>query len=282
MYREQGDYVQSEQLLRESLGMLRRLLGEKHRDVAEALNNLAVVQQRRGDLTGAEATFRQALAMQRELLGEVHPDVANTLNNLAFLIDEKGDVRGAIATESQALDIYRKLFPKDNPDVASVLNRIGYWYTRTGEYASAERYLAEALAMRQRLFDQNHPEIASSLESIAVLQVATHKYQEALQSSRTAAQIFTTALSASNWKTGVAESINGAALAGLGQYEQAEKQLVHGYGILSNDDGALPTYRSLARGYLQDLYTRWGRPQDAKRYAVVSYHPTAAQEPVPK
>jgi len=284
LYRDQGDYGRSEQLLRESLGMLRRLLGEKHKDVAQALNNLGLVQEQRGDLNGAEASYRQALAMQRELLGEVHPDVANTLNNIAYLTDEKGDTNGAIATERQALEIYRKLFPNDNQDVARIMNRVGYWYTRTGDYASAERFIAEALAMRRRLFDQNHPEIASSLESVAILQVATHKYQEALQSSRMAAQISTAAFSASNWKTAVAEAANGAALSGLGEYAQAEQQLVHAYGILSKDEAAFPTYRTLARGYLQDLYQRWGRPQEAKRYAVaaVSYHATSDEQAVQK
>src|SRR5579863_7110508 len=268
MYRDQGDYGQSETLLRESLSMLHRLVGDKHPDVAQALNNLGLVQQRKGDLTGAETTFRQALAMQRELLGEVHPDVANTLNNLAFVIDAKHDVHGALATEIQALDIYRKIFPNDNPDVARVMNRIGYWYVQTGEYASAERCLEDALAMRRRLFDKDHPEIASSLMHLGVLQVATQRYQEALQSSRAAAQIYTTAMSATNWRTGVAESVSGAALAGLGQYAQAEQQLVHGYTILNNDAGVLPTYRALARRYLQDLYRRWGRPQEAQRYAA--------------
>jgi tetratricopeptide (TPR) repeat protein len=282
LYRDQGDYVESEQLLRESLAMLHRLLGDKHPDVAQALNNLALVQQRQGDLNGAEATFRQAIAMQRELLGAVHPDLANTLVNLAFLIDARGDVRGALATESQALDILRKLFPHDNPDVARAMNVIGYWHTQTGEYGTADRYLEEALAMRRRLFEHDHPEIAASLSTLGVLQVATHRYQEALESSSTAVQIYTTALSASNWKTCLAESVHGAALAGLGEYEQAEQQLVHAYAILSKDDGVLPFDRALARGYLQDLYRRWGRPQDAQRYAVVSYHTTSAGPPVPK
>jgi len=277
IYADQGDYVQSEQLLRESLAMLHRLLGDKHPDVAQALNNLARVQQRQGDLNGAEATFRQAIAMQRELLGAVHPDLANTLNNLALVIEETGDVRGALATESQALDILRKLFPNDNPEVARFMTLIGYWYTQTGEYGTADRYLKEALAMRRRLFGQDHPEIASSLKDIGILQVATHKYEEALESSRTAARIYTAALSASNWKACLAESVNGAALAGLGEYEQAERQLVHGYAILSKDDGVPPSDRALVRGYLQDLYRRWGRPQDAQRYAVVSYHTKSAQ-----
>jgi hypothetical protein len=65
----------------------------------------------------------------------------------------------------------------------------------------------------------------------------------------------------------MAQAVSGAALAGMGKYAQAEGQLVHSYTVLNNDEGALPMYRTLVRGYLEDLYRRWGRPQDARRYA---------------
>ena len=234
LFRDKGDYDQSELLLRESLAMERRLLGEKHPELALSLNNLALVLRRKGDLAGAEATYRQALAMQRELLGSVHPDVANTLNNLAFVVYDRGDVGGALKAEGDSLEIYRKLFPHDNPDVARIMNRIGYWYTEVRDYATADRYLEEALAMRRRLFGQSHPEIASSLLHVGILQVATGKYRDALVSSRTAAEIYTAALSASNWKTALAESINGAALTGIGQYQEAEQLLMPSYTILDS------------------------------------------------
>jgi tetratricopeptide (TPR) repeat protein len=279
LYRESGDYEQSEKLLREALGMMRRLLGEKHPELAQVLSNLAVVQQRRGDLDGAEVTFHQALAMERELLGEVHPAVATTLNNLAFLIDAKGDVHGALATERQALEIYRKVFPNDSPDVARVVNRIGYWEIQLGDYAAAERDITAALAMRQRLFGKDHPEIASSLMHLAVLQVAMHRYQDALVSAHTSARIFSTAISPTSWKTAVAEAAGGAALVGMGQYAEAEPALVRDYEILSRDADVQPSYRALARGYLEDLYQRWGRPQDARRYAALAYHPRSSPAP---
>lgn len=268
LYRDKGDYDQSERLLRESLTMERRLLGDKHPELALALNSLGLVQQRKGDLAGAEATCRQALAMQRELLGNVHPDVANTLNNLAFVLFDRGDVGGALNAEAESLKIYRQLFPDDNPVVARTMNRLGYWYTETRDYPAADRYLEEALAMRRRLFGQSHPEIASSLLHVGILQVATHKYQDALASSRTAAEIYTADLSASNWKTALAESINGAALTGIGEYREAEQRLMPSYAILTNDAGALPMYRELARRYVENLYQSWGRPNDAKRYAA--------------
>jgi tetratricopeptide (TPR) repeat protein len=270
LLRDQGEYDESERLLRESLAMEQRLVGDKHPAMALALNNLALVLWRKGDLKEAESTYRQALAMQRELLGEVHPDVANTLNNLAFVLYDSGDARGALQTEGESLAIYRKLFSEDNPDVARTMNRLGYWLTETHDYAAADHYLTEALAMRRRLFPPSHPEIASSLLHVAILQVAQHKYQEALVSARTASEIYTAALSATNWKTAIAESINGAALAGIGQYPEAEQHLVQSYTVLSNDAGAPAMYRKLARSYLEGLYRSWGRPSDARRYAEVA------------
>jgi tetratricopeptide (TPR) repeat protein len=267
MLRDQGDYAQSELLLTESLAMERRLLGDKHSELALMLNNLGMVQRRKGDLARAEATYREALAMQRELLGAMHPDVALALNNLAFVRYDRGDLRGAIQTEGESLDIYRKLFPGDNPDVARTMNRLGYWLIETHDYAAAGQQLDEALAMRRRLFGESHPEVASSLVHVAILQVARHQYPDALASARGAAQIWGTSLSATNWKTALAESVGGAALSGMREYPQAERQLLDSYTILNNDTGTLPMYRALARHYLEGLYLSWGRPGDARRYA---------------
>jgi serine/threonine-protein kinase len=275
MYRDHGDYAQSESLLRESLAMDRRLLGDKHPELAVDLNNLGLVLWRKGDLAAAESTFRQALAMDRELLGDIHPDVATALDNLALVLNDKGDVRGALDAETRALDTYRKIFPGDNPDVARVMNRRGYWLTELGDYAAAGRDLQEALAMRRRLFGAEHQEIASSLVHVGILQVATGKYPEAVASGQSAAGIYSSALSATNWKTGIADAVHGAALAGMGEYPEAESHLVRGYTILNNDSGAPPMYRRLTRGYLQDLYQRWGRPHEAQRYAAAA--PPSAQ-----
>ncbi len=267
MFRDQGDIQHAEALLRESLAMYRRLYDERHPEVAMSLNNLANVLQQKGDLDGAEATYSQALAMRRETLGDIHPEVALTLHNLAFVSYEQGNMGVALKTEHEALDIYRKLFPGDNVDVARTLNRLGFLYTEARDYTSADRCLQDGLAMRRRLFGNSHPEIASSLVNVAILQVATGDYQDALASSGAALEIWTAALSASNWKTAHAESINGAALAGVGRYAEAEQHLLHAYSILGRDAATAPMYRSLAARYLQDLYRSSGRPHEALRYA---------------
>ena len=233
-----------------------------------SLNNIANVLLDEGDLAGAESSFRQCLAMRRELLGGEHPLVAQTLNNLAYVYYDRGNVRAALDAARESLDVYRRNFPGDNRDVASVMNVLGYWLTEAGDYAEANRHLTDALAMRTRLFGTSHPDIAASLVHVGILQVATHHYPEALLSARRAGEIFTAALSATSWKTALAQSVGGAALAGLGEYQAAEKQLQQSYAILRDDAGAMPMYRALARRYVEDLNRRQGRMQQGRHYAA--------------
>jgi tetratricopeptide (TPR) repeat protein len=253
---DNGEYDQAESLYLESIAMDRRLYGDKHAKIADGLNNLAIVLQDKGDLKNSESTYRQSLAMKRELLGELNPSVATTLNNLAFVQYDRGEVETALATLREALDVYRKLFPEDHPDVAAVTNRIGFWLTLAGDYAAADRHLQEGLAMRRRLFGEGNPNVASSLENLAILQVATHQYSDALVSARSAVDIYTSALSASHWKTAIAESAEGAALTGLGNYPEAEKRLTHSYGILGKEVFAPAAFRALTQTYLDTLHQK--------------------------
>ncbi len=122
--------------------------------------------------------------------------------------------------------------------------------------------------MRKRLFGAGNPEIASSLIHVAILQVALHHYDEALVSARGAVKIFAPALSATHWKTALAESAQAAALAGLGRYAEAEPLLVNSVAILDKDGFAPVQYHRLAQGYLDEL--RASRLRVAQRSQTVA------------
>ena len=280
---ENGDYAESASLYRESIAMYRRLYGDKHPRIAGGLNNLGLVLTEQGDLANSESTLRQALAMEREFLGAEHPEVGNTLSNLASVQYDRGDPKGALATMNEALRVYRKLYPNDHPDVAAVTNRVGYWLTLAGDYGDAERHIQEGLAMRRRLFGDTNANVASSLEILAILQVATHRYSDALASAHSAADIYTSALSASHWKTAIAESAEGAALTGLGDYPEAEKLLLHSYEILGQDKFVPWTFRVLTRGYLDTLHQLQRRGRNPGRSAPLERrampHQTIAAAP---
>ena len=256
VYDENGDLDNAEKFYRESLAMYRRLLGEKHPYVATELENVALTAQSKGDFASAEALLRQSLEIHRDLQGESHPEFGRALFNLASVQYDRGETREALANMRQALVIYRKAYPADHPEIAIVLNVMGFGLTMARDYGQANRYLQEGLAMRRRLFNDKSPEIASSLMMLAVLRVAEGKYPEALELAQSARGIFTAALSAEHWRTAIAESIEGAALTGLGRYDEAEVRLTHGCGLLSKNSGAEWVYRSLAQQYLDTLHRR--------------------------
>jgi tetratricopeptide (TPR) repeat protein len=251
-----GDYDAAEHLFTETLAMKRRVLGDRHPEVAITLGYLGAIQQSRGNLARAEAMFREELAIQRQAVGEKHPEVANILNDIAFVEYDRGHKQTALATERKAYGIFRELFPGDHPEVARFQNRIGFWLTLDHKYAEADRELQEALAMRRRLLGDKHPDVASSLDHVAILQVARGQYAAALMAARTALAINTTAYSATHWATAISESAAGAALSGLGRYPEAERLLRHSVEILGKDPDAPAAYLELARRYLVQLRVR--------------------------
>ncbi|HEY2677548.1 MAG TPA: tetratricopeptide repeat protein [Steroidobacteraceae bacterium] len=253
---QQGDTDGCEKFFRESLAMNRVLLGDKHPEIANGLENVAMAIQDQGDLAGAETLYRQSLDMRRELLGTDHPDTGRTLANLALLQYDRGNTHDALPNMREVLAIYRQVYPKDHPETARILNTIGFWMTMSGDYAEADRYLMDGFAMRQRLFDGKDPNIASSLMMIAILKVAEGKYVEGLRAAQSAKDIDTAAFSADHWRTAIAESAEGAALAGLNRYPEAEAALKHSSAILSKNSGAPLIYRTLAQRYLDTLHHR--------------------------
>jgi tetratricopeptide (TPR) repeat protein len=60
-------------LARQVLAIIKEVLGERHPDYAQILNNLAGLLREQGDLAAARPLFERALAGRKEALGERHP-----------------------------------------------------------------------------------------------------------------------------------------------------------------------------------------------------------------
>jgi len=281
-YREQR-YEEWEAGILEALAMARRLYGDKHAAVSDVLSSFAVVLQMRGELARSEATYREVLAMQRSLFGDVNPEVAFTLSSLAEIQYARGDTRDGFASLNESLHMYQRLFPGDHPEVARAMNRVGFRLTMAGDYAGADRELKAALAMRRRLLGNSHPDIGSSLMNLAILEAATGKFTDAERDGRQAREIFTATLAPSDWYIAVAESAEGAALTGLGDYSQAERLLSHGYGMLNADRSVTAAYRTLAKQYLDRLHQAERRGMASHRASSASARAIApvAREAVP-
>jgi tetratricopeptide (TPR) repeat protein len=263
---EAGEYGEAEQLFRESLEINRRLLGDDHRDVAGALNNLAFVLQDNGELDEAEQYYTQALEIRLDKFGDGHPATAQSLNNLAFLYHDQGRTELALEFSRRALETYRRAYPGDHAEVAYGLQNLAGWLVEEGNYAEAEPLLQEALAINQRVFPSDHPEVAITQSGMAVLLLATDRAADALDLAKTAGDTLSAALGPDHWRTAWAHALEGASLTKAERFAEAEPLLLEAHSTLTQDSRARGAQIDSTARYLFDLYTAWGRPEEAGRY----------------
>ncbi len=256
---------EAESLFRSTLEMKWRLFGDAHPELAAGLNNLAYALERRGDYRGAEMAYREALAMNRKLLGESHPDIANNLNNLAFVAYARGKHLEAIELLRESLSMYRRELGAENPDVATGATSLAYWLIDAGAYTEAGELLEESLAIRRKALGENSPQVASTLTVQANLLLARRRFKEARQVAAQARSILATSLPEDHWQVAMAMNAEGAALSGLGDYEKAEPLLLGSLPRLSGSP--VPGLVNRGRVRLADLYTAWGRLDQASKYA---------------
>ena len=76
-----------------ALAIQEQALGATHPDVAQSLNNLAILYHDQGQYAEAVPLHQRALAIQEQALGPTHPAVATSLNNLADSIAPRASTR---------------------------------------------------------------------------------------------------------------------------------------------------------------------------------------------
>jgi tetratricopeptide (TPR) repeat protein len=260
-----GELEEAEALLKEALAMKRTLLEAPHPELAIGLNNIGYVLELRGQLDEAEENYRAALAMDREALPPEHPETATVLSNLAFVLYAKGDKGEAIEQLRQCLEMRRKGLGPGHPAVAGSATSLGFWLMLEGRYAEAERLLDEGLAIRRAVLGDEHPETAGTMTVSANLMIETGRYRPGLELARQAERILAENLPAGHWRIAAAQNIEGAALAGIGEYAQAEPLLLTSLAGLEN--APIPRLAEDGRRRIAQLYTAWGRPEKAQEYS---------------
>ena len=176
---EKGRYREAILMWEQTLAMRQKLLGNEHLDVAQSLNNLAVLYDNQGRYEEAEPLYKQALQMRQKLLGNEHLDVATSLNNLAVLCENQGRYQEAEPLYKQALMMYQNLLGNEHLDVAISLNNLALLYKKQSRYEEAEPLYKQALAMIQKLLSNEHLDVAISLNNLAGLYRAQGRHEEA-------------------------------------------------------------------------------------------------------
>ncbi|MEM7760116.1 MAG: tetratricopeptide repeat protein, partial [Cyanobacteria bacterium P01_A01_bin.40] len=221
-YQGQGLYSQAQLWREESLNICRERLGTQHLDVANSLNNLALLYSDQGKYGIAESYYQKALELRQQLLGEQHPDVATSLNNLAEVYRVQGKYEIAELYYQQSLELRQKLLEPQHPDLAQSFNNLALLYSTQRKYGNAEPLYLQALETQKQLTGEQHPHVATILNNLTVLYLDQERYEEAESLSNQALEMRKQLLGSQH--PHVAQSLSNLASIYLrqGRYEEAE------------------------------------------------------------
>ncbi len=166
---EAGHYKEAERALNRALAIRKKVLGPEHPDVAQSLNNLAVLYNCQGEYAEAEPFCQRALEILEKVLGPEHTDVATSLNILAELYREQGRYVEAEPLYQRALTIREKVLGPEHPDVATVLGNLALLYYARGNYQESELLHRMALTIREKVLGTEHPDVATNHSNLGVL-----------------------------------------------------------------------------------------------------------------
>jgi CHAT domain-containing protein len=176
---EQGKYSEAVPLAQQVLDIRARILGDRHPDVATALNNLAELYRLQGSYADAEPLHQQALEITRQALGDRHPAVARSLKGLADLYSDQGNYAAAEPLYLQALEIYRQTLGNRHFAVASTLSRLAGLYKEQGNYTAAEPLYLQSLEITRQVSGDQHLNVAAILNNLGSLYHAQGNYAAA-------------------------------------------------------------------------------------------------------
>jgi len=282
----EGKFQEATLLAEQSLAFREKVLGPYHPEVAESLNNLAVLYDVQGAYAKAEPFYIRSLDIREKTLGSMHPDIAQSLNNLAGLYYSQGIYARAEPLMVRALDISERALGVMHPEVAESLNNLAVLYETQGAYAKAETLHIRALSIREQALGAMHPKVAESLNNLAMLYEAQDAYAKAEPLLVRALDINEKVLHA--MQPHVANSINNLAILyqAQGAYAKAEPLYIRALDVSEQALGAMHPDVAAGLNNLAGLYQMQGeyakaeplrvRALDINEKALGAMHPTVA------
>ena len=269
-YFSAGRFDEAIPLFGATLEASRAKLGEDHPNTLHLRNNLASAYQSAGRLDEAISLYEATLEARRAKLGEDHPDTLNSRNNLAAAYEDAGRLDEAIPLFEQAARGFVAKLGALHPSAIQVQNNLIRAYEAAERFGDAEpiyRALANAAGRRQ---PRDDGEYAGALAGLGSNLLEQEEYDEAVLLLRECLEI-RKATQPKDWRTTNTRSMLGAALAGLGKFDEAEPLLLEGQQGLAERSAAIPAaIRDLrqreAVERLVRLYEDWGKPEEAARW----------------
>lgn len=166
--RAQGEYQETELLLREALEGFQSLPDE--RNVKRSMNvenDIAQLFAEQGRYADSIEIYERILRERREYLSpEDHTSITLT-TSLAFAYSQAGHLIQARQTYEQTIEIMEKAWGSDHPHTLAVMHDLGREYDSQRRWGDAEIIYNKALQIQIQQWGQNHTKTLTTMELLA-------------------------------------------------------------------------------------------------------------------
>jgi serine/threonine-protein kinase len=227
----------AETFLREALALKRRMFGERHPELINAMTNLGVALGSKRQFAEAESLHREALAISLAAYGRDHPITGGAWNALAGVLDFQDKFLAADSAYEETLAIRKKILGPGHPDYLFTLFNYATLLSLQNRCDEAVQATREILTHRGKELQDSHPAVATSLQTEGRCLDKAGQHEEAGRDLQESLEIRRKSLPAGHWLISVSESVYGEHLGKAGKNAEAEPLLVGSYQALAKSLG---------------------------------------------
>jgi len=267
--RRQGRLSQAVATAREAFELARARLGADHPETGVAMYHLADhLRDVEEDYEEAGRLYRRGIEIHTREYGPVSLHLIHGLNALAILHGRQGEHGESEVLLRRALETRRQATGPDNPALAGAMDNLAETLARRGRLSEAESLARDALAHRDRTQGPRDEARHHSLAVLGWILTLRNRWDEAREVWDEALTLRLDALGRDDIILAELRRRWGRILVESGRFEEAEPLL------LTALDGLRRSYepdhpnRVDGRRALHELYTAWGRSEEAEAYRV--------------
>jgi CHAT domain-containing protein/Flp pilus assembly protein TadD len=178
-HRISGNFVRSEELIKEAIGILENADWRDQIVYAISLLNLANLYTALGDHAKAVPLLEQALQIAEKNTTADSPDLSNFLNDLGLAYRNVARYDQAEIQYNRVLKISQEHLGPKHPKTLSVLNNLADLHAERGKLSEAETLCKQVLRIREEEMGPRNPEVAYSLNNLATIYDRQGRFREA-------------------------------------------------------------------------------------------------------
>ena len=175
IYQKLGKLDLAEPLLVAALDERKKLFGDEHRKVADALVALGLLRKDQGKLDEAESLVRQGVEVNKRTSSTSSNDTARSMVALGSVLE----VRAKYDQAAQVLEAALKLHPQNKDatvETAENLTELANVYFYQGQYDRSEALNNQALEIDRRLLGEDNPAVAQELNNLGAIAMNRGNY----------------------------------------------------------------------------------------------------------